>query len=191
MDPYFIQMSNFILQSARNFTFSITIIVIAFIDVLYKMFINKSYYDSIVYVPILAVSVYYLCMSAFYGNIYTAYKDTKILGISSFVAAVINLLVDILLYQFIHVYAAAISTLIAAIYLFVNRKIKSRKYIVLDFKSDILIDIVFIIITLLYYLETINNSLMKIVSFFLFVIANRRLIILIFNRIKKRKNVKY
>lgn len=70
-------------------------------------------------------------MSGFYGGIFTAYKDTKIMGTTTLVAAVINLAVNLTLISFIGIYAAAISTLIANFVIYIYRKSKVKKYIVL------------------------------------------------------------
>jgi len=132
--------------------FSITIVLIGAIKVIYPFFINANYSASVVYVPILAISVYYLSLSAFYGGLFTAYKNTNILGTTSLIAAGINLIVDLLLVKFIGIYAAAISTFVAAYFLYWFRKLKMKIYIDVTSKFDYLIAIVFALLIGAFYM---------------------------------------
>ena len=110
---------------------SITVVLIVFVPIAYNILIDKSYHNGLIFVPILAFSVFYSSMSAFYGGIFTAFKDTKILGTTSFAAAFINLIINILFINKIGLYAAAFSTLIAFFIIYLYRKSNVKKYIVL------------------------------------------------------------
>ena len=152
----------------RNGLFSITVLLICSIQFIYPVFINNTYQESIVYVPILAISIYYLSLSAFYGAIFTAYKTTKILGVTSFIAAGINLLIDIALVKVIGVYAAAISTLVSSYFLYIYRKYKMKKWFYAFNKMDYFIVIVFIVVVWVFYL---NKSVIRWACFFIAIIG--------------------
>ena len=57
----------------------------------FPILVDPSYNDAYIYIPILTISIYYTNMSNFYGGIFTAYKDTKIMGSTTFAAAIINI----------------------------------------------------------------------------------------------------
>lgn len=117
--------------NTKKILMSITVLLIVFVPLAYNILIDESYHNGLVYVPILAFSVFYSSMSAFYGGIFTAYKDTKILGTTSLVAAFINLIINILFINKIGLFAAAVSTLVSFFIIYLYRKNKVKKYIIL------------------------------------------------------------
>ena len=89
--------------------------------IIFKILINKNYYNAIYYVPILLIATYFANISGFYGGIFTAYKDTKIMGTTTIAAAVINLVINLFTIKWIGVYAAALSTLIANLVVYCHK----------------------------------------------------------------------
>lgn len=82
---------------------------------------SNEYYQAINYMPLLIVSTYLSCIASFYGSIYIACKESKKTGVSSMIAAVINLVVHLLLINFIGVNAAVISTFISFLVITIYR----------------------------------------------------------------------
>ena len=80
----------------------------AFMPLVFHVLINKSYYNAIYYVPILLMATYFANISGFYGGVFTAYKDTKIMGTTTVAAAIINLAINLFLIKWIGIYAAAL-----------------------------------------------------------------------------------
>ncbi|MCD7857031.1 MAG: polysaccharide biosynthesis C-terminal domain-containing protein [Clostridiales bacterium] len=68
-------------------------------------------------------------MCAYLGGIYVAYKRTKSVGITTIVAAVCNLIVDIALINYIGLYAASGSTFVSYLFLLIFRMIDVRKIV--------------------------------------------------------------
>lgn len=132
---------------------AVTVMLIAGIRYVYPFFINVQYQESIVYVPILAISTYYMSLSAFYGGVFSAYKETKILGTTSAYAAIINLVIDLVLFKSFGVYAAAISTLVSSLFLYLYRKYKMKKFFNAYEKGDAVVLGVFVILFVLFYLN--------------------------------------
>lgn len=165
--------------------FAITVMLIAIIRCVYPLFINAQYQESIVYVPILAISTYYISLSAFYGGVFTAYKETKILGTTSTYAAVINLVVDLMLFKLIGVYAAAISTLASSLFLYLYRKYKMKKFFNAYKKDDAGIFVVFVILVGLFYLNNDKLNLTAIMlALVVSIIFNGQTVCLLLNKIK-------
>lgn len=160
---------NRIYRSSTLILFSITICMITGIRLVYPFFINENYYSSVEYVPIIAVSVFYISIAGFYGGVFTAYKDTSILGKTSLSAAIINVFIDIVLIRSIGIFAAAISTFVSSYFLYMYRKIKIRKYVKMQDEINVVFPIVFSVALALFYY---NNQSMTILAFVISAIAS-------------------
>lgn len=112
--------------------YAIVLGMIAFMPLVFHLLINENYYDAIFYVPVLLLGTYFSNISGFYGGIFTAYKDTRIMGTTTVIAAIINLTVNLALIHWIGIYAAAGSTLIANVVVYLYRKWKVKKYVALQ-----------------------------------------------------------
>ena len=123
------QYYNSIYHDAKRFLYAITICLIAVMPFAFPIFINEAYDEAYVYIPIVMIATYYSNLSSFYGGIFSAYKDTKIMGTTTIVAAVINLVIDLLLVNSLKIYAACFSTLIANLIVYFYRKKKLKKYL--------------------------------------------------------------
>ncbi|MBD5540669.1 MAG: oligosaccharide flippase family protein [Lachnospiraceae bacterium] len=123
---------NYVYKHLKSFLFAMVVGLTAFMPLLFAILIDSSFSKAIVYVPFLLLATYFMNISGFYGGIFTAYKDTKIMGTTTIAAAVINLLVNISLIWKLGLYAAAVSTLVANFVVYEYRKIKIKKYIRLN-----------------------------------------------------------
>ena len=142
---------NKIYVSLRNLVYSATVVVIAAIPFIFNILINKSYSEAYLYIPILVFSVYFSNMASFYGGIFSAYKQTKIIGSTTLVAAVINLAINLIFIKLFGIYAAAISTLISSVFLYVYRKKKIYELVNLKHSKDLNITILTTIVVFLAY----------------------------------------
>lgn len=177
-----------IFNQIRNALVCITLLLITGIHIIYPIFIDDAYFKSIYYVPILAISVFYTAMSAFYGGIFTAYKDTKILGVTSFGAAGINLIVDLVLYKFIGIYAAAISTLIAAIFMCLYRQYKIKKYVNIKDRYKGVPEILFGLVLLCFYTcSDFIKTIIFVICIILSCYVNREFILSIVSMIRRKR----
>lgn len=173
IEEYFNKTFNLILK----IFFSIMIILVAFMPLIYKIFVNEKFIDGYGLVPYLMLGAFFNVLQGLVVVVYAAKKNTKSIAKTSAVAALLNIITHLALIKFIGVYAAAISTVIAylsmSIYRFtdVNKKymkIKINKQNLLYYLT--ITPIVFII----YF---INNPVLNIVSMIISTI-----IILIINK---------
>ena len=183
---------NSVYEYLKNFLFSIVLGMIAFMPIVFRILINKNYYSAIYYVPILLLATYFANISGFYGGIFTAYKDTKIMGTTTVVAAIINLAVNIIMIRSLGIYAAAISTLVANFTVYIYRRIKVGKYIKLkeNWKNRIVSLIICVLIIILFYVQSKTSIIVGcIVSICYALIVNFNVIrfILIKSELKSRK----
>lgn len=150
------QYYNKIYEALKNMVYSATVLVIAFVPFVFNILIKGGYQEAYLYIPILVFSVYFSNMASFYGGIFSAYKKTKIIGTTTFVSAIINLVIDIVFIKTIGIYAAAISTLLASVFLYVYRKYKIKDFVKLKHSKDMSFTI---IITLIVFLSYYSNNI--------------------------------
>lgn len=122
---------NLVYKYLKRFMYAVVLMITACMPFIFKILIADSFSEAILYVPILLLATYFSNISGFYGGIFTAYKDTKIMGTTTIVAAVVNLVLMIITIKYAGLYAVSISALIANFVVYQYRKIKVRKYVVL------------------------------------------------------------
>ena len=174
--------------------FSISMLLIAAVPVMFKILVNESYDEATVYVPALIIGLLLNSLATFYGPIYLAFKKSKEVAISTSVAAVINLVIDVALVNFIGIWAAVISTIVAYFFILIYRYIDTKRLVKIkyNFKVIALTVIAMAICITMYYCNgwywTCANILFALI---VSIILNRKLIIklvrTIFKKIRLRK----
>ena len=160
------QYYNSIYKDVKFFLKAIVLGLIAIMPLAFPLLVNESYNDAYKYIPILIISIYYTNMSNFYGGIFTAYKNTKIMGSTTEVAAVINIVINIIFIPKFGIYAATFSTLISNIVVYFYRRYKIMDYIKLKEKFNYVFWILLVITLITYYK---NNMILNIIVFLLVV----------------------
>ncbi|MBR0485381.1 MAG: oligosaccharide flippase family protein [Oscillospiraceae bacterium] len=108
-------------------------LIIAANPILFLILIRGDYDGAYIHIPILLMSMFFYSMSSFLGGIYVAYMKTKSVGITTMIAAVVNIVMDMALIHFIGLFAASCSTLLSFILLFLYRLIDVKKYVKLTY----------------------------------------------------------
>lgn len=121
-----------------NGLFSMLILVIPFLKIVYKFFINERYYSSIYIVPILLYGTIFLCLSQFLSGISIAKKQTRSIGATTVIAAIVNLGLNVCFLKEYGVLIAAMTTVLSYGIMFILRIfcLKNRlidKYIIYKF----------------------------------------------------------
>lgn len=184
-----------------DLTFSIvlgaTALLICFTPIIFILLIRGDYGEAYVQIPILMLGMYFYCMSAFHGGIYIAHKKTKSVGITTMVAAIINLLVDLVCVNKLGITAASISTLIAYFILYVYRSKNLLRFQKIDYniKKQIICYLVIVIMLILCSFQNKTIDIINaIIGISLFVLLNYKTIFKITEKIlkpqKRRKNAR-
>lgn len=176
-----------VFNKLNKFLFSSAFLVVSLTPLIYHFFLNKKYYQSITIVPILIFATILLNMSQYIGGILLGKKDTKTNGSTTLIAAIANLIINFLFIKQIGLYAAAISTLISYVIMFVLRLIRVKD--LFDYKKIILKSLLILIIACLFSIQavqisklTINLLLMALTTAY-FIWANKELIFVILRKI--------
>lgn len=177
---------NSVYNYLKNFMYSIVLVIIAFMPIIFKVLVNESFCEAIYYIPCLIIATYFANISGFYGGIFTAYKDTKTMGITTIIAALINLLTNICLIRLLGLYAAALSTLLANFIIYLYRKMKLKKYIHLkeDWKNRGLSIIITCIILVMFYQENMMSTVTScVVAIIFFFVINYKCLLFLYRTI--------
>lgn len=118
-------------------------LLISMTPILFMILIKGDYSAAYIQIPILILGMFFFALSSFLGGIYIAYKETKKVGITTALAAICNLVVDMALVKFIGLFAASGSTLISYVFLFVYRLKDIQKVVKIDFSLWHMVWVVF------------------------------------------------
>ena len=143
--------------------------IIACMPFIFPIMINVKFADAYNQIAILMLSSLFNVLVGLLSVIYIAKKDTKAVAKTSIMAAIINLVVNLGLINFVGLYAASISTLAAYFIMSVYRLHDVKKYVkvVIDKKFALSATLVGIIIFVTYY---INNLYINICTVIITVI---------------------
>lgn len=173
-----------------DFLIGAILVLISLSPYIFSIFINDSYFHAYNLMPILFIAVFFHSLSSFYGGIYVAMKKSKELSSSSLLAALINIVINLLFITIIGIHAAAISTLIAYFVLTFKRANDIKKHIKIsyDIRSIIIkISIVFAISAMCLLNNNIINILNLIAGLSISVYINKTTITMLISRIKSSK----
>ena len=104
-----------------SFLFASSLVIVAVTPFLYQYFLGEEYRQGMNIVPILVLSTVFLNLAQYLGGILLGLKDTKTNGMTTVIAAVVNLVINFVFIAQLGLYAAALSTLASYIVLFVLR----------------------------------------------------------------------
>ena len=162
-------------------------VLIAFTPLLFTILIRGDYSEAYFQIPILFIAMFFFGMSTFLGGIYVAYMKSKDVGITTMVAAIINLIVDIGTIHWIGLYAASGSTLISYIFLFIYRIIDVQKIVKIKFskKHLLLVVALMVLMSIMCFLQKpLLNVVNLLIGLGAFCALNKDLLKVIFRKIK-------
>ena len=128
-----------VLNNTYKIFFSICLLLIVGMPFVFNILIGKDYFDAKQYIPILLLSNVFSAVANVLGGIYIAKKDTKNVAKTTITSSILNIVINVVLIKFIGLYAAALSTLISCIYIYIYRLIGVRKYIKLNVEYNFII----------------------------------------------------
>lgn len=117
-----------IYRMLRRFMMSVVLGMTALMPLVYDLMIGWQYHEGILYVPILLLATFFSNISGFYGGIFTAHKDTKIMGTTTIVSALLCLVLNLVLIPSIGLYGASVATLASMFVVNEYRRVKVRAY---------------------------------------------------------------
>ncbi len=117
------------LKRAKNYTFLFTGLVVGFILLtpeVFKLYASEEYHDGLTFIPIICLSSFFILLYTFAVNHEYYSKKTKFIAMGSFFAAASNIVLNLILIPKFGAFAAALTTLISYILLFVFHHLISK-----------------------------------------------------------------
>lgn len=132
---------NGVFDTVLTILLSICIGILSLNFVFFDYIFDSRYTLARLYSPILVASVVFSTMSLFYGGIQISLKRPKQNGFSTIIGAILNLVIHLVLINYIGLYAAAISTLLSNLAVVAIRAFQLKKdfYFRLNAKHIILV----------------------------------------------------
>lgn len=127
-----VRFYNRVYRALRRFMMSVVLAMTALMPLVYDLLIDPSYHEGVLYVPILLLATYFSNISGFYGGIFTAHRDTKIMGTTTIVSAAVCLVLNVMLIPKIGLYGASLATLVSLVIVNEYRRRKVVPYAALD-----------------------------------------------------------
>ncbi len=177
-----------ILNSTFKLFYSVCILILVCVPFVFKFMIGISYQDAYHYVPILLYGNLFNALAIILGGVYIAKKQTKKVANTTMFGAIINIIINLLLIKRIGLWAAAISTMVSYILLYLYRYIDVQKYVRMkqDFMFLFLSTLIFGMVTLIYLYKIFIWDIINLIFVSIFVIIlNKDFIITSFKKIKK------
>ncbi len=165
-DQDFEQFYNKIFTAISQIFVSFGTLLIAFMPIIFRILIDPDYNDAYNLVPIATIATTFQVFVGLYSTIYTAKGNTRAIAVTSIIAAIVNISIDLLTVKFIGVYAAVLSTLISYFILFIHRLIDiNSKYIKVQFNKAIFANLIIscVAVSGLYYVRNPIIALLNII----------------------------
>ncbi len=164
--------------------------IICATSIFFNFIISNEYAESYSHIYILTIAIFFNSLSSLIGSILTGYKKTKIIGKTTIIGAVVNIIINITLINKIGLFAASISTLVSYIIIFLIRNYEINKIQKIEYPIPyfipLFINIVIVSIGFFCKIKFLNYSLLIYLIVFTYFV-NRELINKI---IKQRKDDK-
>ncbi len=153
--------------------------LIAMTPILFVLLIKGDYDAAYGQMAFLLMAMFFSSISSFLGGIYVAHKRTKNVGGTTIIAAVINLVIDLILVHSLEIYAASISTLVAYMFLALYRmkNIQSFQEIKFNYGSMLRYIAVLVVMSVLLWLDIWYLDIVNVILGTVFaVVLNRAMI---------------
>lgn len=171
-----------------KFAFSFLVVLVPITKLFIYFTMENSYHDASKYVGILYLGTIFQAFSSFFGVGYLKNDKTNKAATSSIFGAIINAVINLVLINYIGLYAAAISTFISFLVMFIIRVFHTKRTMQIKINNIEFTALFFVAVASVIICLFSNNTQDIIIAFvglMFFFIVNKETII---NAIKKFKN---
>lgn len=118
-----------ILETVTDILFSGMFVISSSMPLIYKYCINSNYYSSLYLVPVLLLGTVWLSLAQFINGILIANYNTKDIGVTTSLVAIINVLINLFFMREYGLVVAVISTAVAYLILMILRMRLIKRFI--------------------------------------------------------------
>lgn len=174
-DKFYTKMLNLYIK----LQFSALIVLLGCTKFILKIMLDKTYFNSWKYIPLLYYGAIFLGLSSFYGVAYITSKNTKGTFTTSLYGALVQIITVIFLISKLGIQAASLATMLSFLTMWITRIYQTREVfkVKIHSKSFSLLIIISVIYTFLYYYDNQIVDILKfIISLVIALLANKELI---------------
>lgn len=184
-NDFFSNMYDYFLQA--NIILCATII--AFTKLIASLLFAKNFYEAWTFSIVLIIGYSFHSLAGFVGTVYTSAKRTTLLFVSTLIAAIVNIILNIILIGIFGTMGAAIATMISYFVAFTIRRIAVDKYITINVKTrKYVLQYFLLIISCVIMLLNVNISIYFSVAIMVCLFyMNKKFFIFCFQVIKQLK----
>ncbi len=179
--------SNVVNQVIRLF-FGGSLLLIAVMPIVFPIMVNKEFIEAYNLLPLYVIGCLFNVIIGLISTVYIVHKKTREIAKTSVIAAIICIVCDLILVQFIGVYASPIASIIGFGSMMIQRIVDLRKYITItwDYKYLFCFVVVSVICLLCYYHDIFLIHIAAIIcTLIFFALTNKSFLLTL---IKIRKN---
>lgn len=177
-------------KSYRFFSF-LNLGIVSCMSLMFRALIGVQYDESYAHICILLIAVFFNSICSLYGSVLTGYKDSKAIGYTTVLGAIVNFIVNIALIRVIGLYAASISTLVSYITIMVFRFKACRKYVHITFDKGFGLQLICatgVVTAAYFYRNTLINLIALILLIGWGVVNNKEIITSFLNQVRRKQN---
>ena len=169
-----------------SFSLSALLILILITPLLFKILINDKFIEAYVQIPVLLLAIFINIFVVFFGGIYIGIKETSKVGISSFIGAIINIIINLTLINKLQLFAASISTLISYAVIALYRGSNLKKFLCIQYNlKEIFNGMMFLIISLIcFYTGSVLGIIINLVITIIYNLKYNELLEVFFYKMK-------
>ena len=163
--------------------------IIVCVSLSFQWLIGKQYEEAYNHIFILLVAIFINSMCSLLGGVLGGLKDTKVIGWTTVVGAIVNALINFALIQSIGLYAASISTLASYLIIYIFRLKAVKKVVHIKISGEYLVQCLVILLIVsggYFYGKTIINVVILIVLIVWGTFQNRNILFPLINSIKNK-----
>lgn len=165
-------------------------LIIAFNPLLFFLLIKGDYSQSYNHILILFMGAFFSSISSYIGGIYIAHKKSIQIGVTTTIAAIINLVINFVFIKKYGIYAASVSTLISYFILAVYRMYDIQKIQKINYNikyMSLMVTVLIIMCIICVYRKILLDFMNIILAIIINIIINRKTVITIYNKIIKKE----
>ena len=171
-----------------RFCISVSTIIITTNFFVYDLLFVKAYSEGKFLVPLFALAIVFASLSQTLGSVFVAEYNSKMQGLSMLQAGILNIVIHVLLIGYIGIFASAVSTIMAYLFLlFVRYRAIKKKYNIYFERKTVFLGCLIIIYTVLSYIDIgVINIGCLISSIIISILFNVDTLKIIIKKIKMR-----
>ena len=184
---YYSKMFDFLLRLLSG----AMLILISVSPIIFQVLVNEQFDESYSQMPILFLGVFVSSIVSFYGGIYVAKQQTKQVGISALIGAILNIIINVSMIKRYGLYAASVSTVISFAIIAMYRAFDLEKIVHIRYNIRLIALCITSILVFCIFCGQRNmtaNIVLFILGIIWNLIVNNRIIRLLYKMIKRTQS---